>query len=175
MNISWTDPLRRKHFLVQTALFLSTAPALADPVTVNTGDIASSALQWVATIATGVVGTAVTTLLVRWFTHLGVQVTDEMRARLQDIVVNGINLAAKELSAELAGKGHVEVKNAVAARAVRYVQDHGKETLKALGLDPMSAAATEAIKARIETAITDPRAPTSAVVAPPPLTSIQPK
>lgn len=157
--------IRTLAFMAAAAAVVSAAHA-ADAVTVNTGDVASSALAWVATVATGVVGTAVTTLLVRWFTHLGVQVTDEMRARLQDIVVNGLNLAAKELEQSLIGKGQVEVKNAVAARTVRYVQEHGADTLKALGLDPMSPAATEAIRARIETAITDPRAPTPPSITP---------
>lgn len=171
-KISWTKSLRRSYFLLVVGAIISTAihahgATSSEAVTVHTGDIGASVLEWAAAAFTTIVGTAATAFLSRWFAHLGVQMTDDMRARLQGIVVNGLNLAAKEAEAGLRGKGIVEVKNEVAARTIKYVQDHGKDTLKALGLDPMSPAAVEAIKARIETAITDPAAPTPALVTPP--------
>ena len=54
--------------------------------------------------------------------------------------------------------------DAIVAQAVAYTQEHGAETIKALGLDPQSGAAVEAIKAHIETAIADPMVPTPKVL-----------
>jgi hypothetical protein len=54
----------------------------------------------------------------------------------------------------------------VVASTVAYVQDHGADTLKKLGIDPNSNIAVDAIKARIETAINDPAAPTPPVLDP---------
>jgi hypothetical protein len=51
---------------------------------------------------------------------------------------------------------------------VAYVQDHGADAIKTLGLDPQSGAAVEAIKARIETAIADPTIPTPKILDPTP-------
>jgi hypothetical protein len=90
-----------------------------------------------------------------------------MRARLQEMVVNGLNISAPAVEKQLAGKGQVEIKNAVVSSAVAYVQAHGADEIKALGLDPQSGAAVEAIRARIETAVADPTVPTPPVLDPP--------
>lgn len=144
------------------------APAPAVPVAVvSTGTWAGEVLTWLAaafSVPIGAVGVAV---LLKIFKILGVQVTDQMKAQLQGIIVNGINNGAANLSSRVKGQGQVEIKNAIVADAVKYTQDHAGETMKALGLDPQSGAAVEAIKARIETALNDPATPTPAVITPP--------
>lgn len=136
----------------------------APPVIVSTGTIGGQVLTWAAAAFGSLAASVFTAWGVRFFKLAGIQMTDAMRDRLQEIIVNGLNAAAKQASTDLAGKGQVEVKNAVVAQAVAYTQAHGADTIKALGLDPQSGAAVEAIKARIETAVADPSVPTPAVL-----------
>jgi len=89
-----------------------------------------------------------------------------LRQRLQDMIVNGLNAGAAAAADKLKDKGQIEVKNEVVAKAVDYVQAHGADTLKQLGIDPASSSAVEAIKARIETAINDPATPTPPALDP---------
>jgi hypothetical protein len=148
------------------------APA---PAIIDTGTVGGQVLTWVMATFGTTIGAALTALIWRLLQKAGIQANDALRARLQDIVVNGLNLAAKAAETELAGKGKIEVKNAIAADAVRYAQAHGAETIKALGLDPTSPQAVEAIKARIETAVVDPTVPTPKVMdAPQPPTVFGP-
>lgn len=130
------------------------------PGVIDTGTIAGDALTWVITTFGGTIGLALTGLLYRFLQKAGVDLTEAQRDKLQGIVVNGLNLGAAKASAELQGKGQIEIKNAAVAAAVTYAQTHGADTLKALGMDPTSQAAVEAIKARIETAIADDNTPT---------------
>ncbi len=147
---------------------VSTTGPVTSSTTIETGTLAGQALMWVASVF----GTAVGSVLVGWLYRLfkvaGITATDAMRARLQQIVVNGLNAGAAAAAGRLEGKGSVAIKQPIVAEAVRYVQEHGKDELKALGVDPSSNAAVDAIKARIETAITDPTVPTPAVLTPPP-------
>ncbi len=115
---------------------------------------------------------AATALVVRLFNKAGIAISDSARMRLQEMVVNGLNIGAKTAQDNLAGRGKIEIKNAAVASAVTYVQVHGADTLKQLGVDPNSNAAIDAIKARIETAIADPATPTPPLlnpVGPPPV------
>jgi hypothetical protein len=92
--------------------------------------------------------------------------SDAARARLQEIIVNGLNVGAAQATKDLAGRDPITIKNETVAQAVAYAQAHGADAIKQLGLDPKSGAAVEAIKARIETAIADPAVPTPAVLDP---------
>jgi hypothetical protein len=98
--------------------------------------------------------------------NAGIQGTELLSDKLDRILLNGINSGAAVVTTNMAGKGQIEIKNAVVAEAVAYTQAHGADTIKQLGLDPNSGAAVEAIKARIETAIADPKVPTPAVLDP---------
>ncbi len=60
----------------------------------------------------------------------------------------------------------ISVQNQVIQDAVAYTQTHAAETIKALGLDPESGQAVQAIRARIATAIVDPSTPTNPVITP---------
>jgi hypothetical protein len=143
---------------------VSTTGPVSSETTISVGTVASQALQWVVAVFGAVLGTAGTALLLRMFKAAGLQISDVARARLQEMVVNGLNLGAKALENEMAGRGKIEIKNAVVQEAVNYVQDHGAETLRQLGVDPNSNMAVDAIKARIETAIADPMTPTPPVL-----------
>lgn len=146
---------------------VTTTGPVSSTTTIETGTLGGEALKWVAAVFGGSVGMALTAFLVKLLRNAGIQASDAMRARLQEIIVNGLNFAAKTAATDLAGRGQIAVKNAVVGEAVKYVQAHGAETLQQLGLDPNSNKAVDAIKARIETAIADPSQPTPAVLSPP--------
>jgi hypothetical protein len=142
----------------------TTGPVTSD-TTISVGTLAGQVLTWIAAVFGVPIGGLLTAWLYRLSRLAGVQITDAMRARLQDIVVNGLNIGVKKAATDLRGRGQVDVKNEAVAHAVEYVQVHGADSLKALGIDPGSDLAVEAIKARIETAITDVNAPTPKVLA----------
>jgi hypothetical protein len=132
--------------------------------TISVGTLAGQAFLWMVTAFGGVIGTALTALIIKLIQAAGIKATDALRARLQDIVVNGLNLAAQEAAKDLKGKLPVTVNADIKARATEYVMSHGADTIKALGIDPTSKQATEAVAAHIETAIADPSVPTPAVL-----------
>lgn len=144
----------------------TTAPVSTD-TTVSVGTLAGEVLTWLADAFSIPVCGLLIALLLRAFKWFGVQVTTQMRDQLQSVVVNGLNAAAKNIDQKLQGQLPIEVKNQIVADAVTYTQTHAADTIKALGLDPQSGAAVQAIKARIETAIADPLAPTPPVLDPP--------
>lgn len=143
----------------------TTGPVTSDTV-ISLGTLAGQVLTWVMAVFGTAVGSLLTAWLYRLFTKAGVDITDAMRDRLHQMVVNGLNIGAATATADLAGKGQVAIKNQAIATAVRYVQEHGAEELKALGVDPMSNIAVDAIKARIQTAITDANSPTPKILDP---------
>lgn len=147
---------------------IATTGNVASTTTISVGTLAGQILNWIMVAFGPVIGSIVVWILVRVLQKLGIDATDALRERLQAIVVNGLNAGAKSATEQLQGKGQIEIKNAVVASAVAYTQEHGAETIKALGLDPQSGPAVAAIKARIETAINDPTAPTPAVLNPVP-------
>lgn len=145
---------------------ITTSAPVTSTTTIDVGTYAGQALMWVASVFGTTIGGALTLLIMRMLKNAGIAGSDLLRQRLQEVIVNGLNLGAKQASDALQGRAQVEVHNAIVASAVTYAQAHGVEAIKALGLDPTSPEAVEAIKARIETAIADPAAPTPAVLAP---------
>lgn len=145
---------------------VTTTGPVSSETTISVGTLASQALQWVVAVFGTLLGSAVLALVIRMFKAAGLQISDAARVRLQEMVVNGLNVSATALEGKLAGRGRIAIKNAVVADVVNYVQAHGADTLKQLGVDPKSNMAVDAIKARIETAIADPMTPTPAVLDP---------
>lgn len=150
-----------------------TAPAVTQntvtaPITSNTaisvGDLAGQVLTWAVTAFGSLIATIFAAWGIRLFKLAGVQITDAARDRLQQIILNGLNNAAQNVTHDIAGKGQVDVKDAVVQQAVAYAQAHGADAIKQLGLDPTSGAAVEAIRARIATAVADPSVPTPKVL-----------
>jgi hypothetical protein len=150
---------------------VTTTGPVSSETTISVGSLAGEVLQWLAAAFGVPIGGLLTAWLYRLFKLAGVQVSDGLRSKLQEIIVNGLNAGAKVEAANMQGKDQIAIKNAVVQQAVVYAQAHGADTIKALGLDPQSGAAVEAIKARIETAIADPTVPTPAVLG----TAVVPK
>jgi hypothetical protein len=143
---------------------ITTTAPVSSETTISVGTLAGQLLAWIVAAFSVPIGSLAVWIMVRVLKYLGITATDAMRARLQEMVVNALNISAPAVEKRLAGQGQVDIKSAVVQNAVAYVQAHGADTIKALGLDPQSGDAVEAIKARIETAIADPATPTPAVL-----------
>ena len=156
-----------------TTQITTTAPVTSD-TTISVGTIAGQVLTWAATAFTLSVGSVLTAWLIRLSKLAGIQGVDLLRSRLQEVIVNGLNLITAATVERLKGQAPIVIKNAVVADTVRYVQAHAAETINDLGLNPVSGPAVEAIKARIETAIADPTVPTPAVLGGPTVAQEQP-
>lgn len=146
---------------------ITTTAPVSSSTKISVGTLASEVLTWIAAAFATVLGTVLTGWIVKLMKIAGVEQTDLLKAQLQGVIVNGINAGAANISQRLKGQGEVAIKNAVVADAVAYAQTHASETIKALGLDPKSGRAVEAIKARIETALVDPAQATHPAVTPP--------
>ncbi len=143
---------------------ITTTAPVSSTTTISVGSIASDFLGWIVVAFSGPIGGLAVWIMVRVLKNLGITATDAMRARLQEIVVNALNVSAPVIQDRLKGQGQIEVKSAIVKDAIVYVQAHGADTIKALGLDPKSGEAVQAITARIETAIADPTVPTPKVL-----------
>lgn len=152
---------------------VTTTGPVTSTTTIETGTLAGQALLWVYSTFGVVVGSALTRLILKLATKFGIQGAQIASDRLDDLVVRALHFGADYAAAYMKGKGEIEVKNAIVAKAVEYSQEHGASLIQALGDDPQSAKAIEGIKARIETAIADPTVPTPAVLAPTPAPALQ--
>lgn len=153
---------------------VTVAPSESQPnttttVTVRGGDLAAKILDWFWVAFGGSIGLLGTAVLYKIFGYFGIQTTEMQRAQLQAVIVNGLNAGAAKAQAQLRGSDKLDlsVKNQVVIDAIAYTQAHAQETIKALGLDPKSGDAVDAIRARIETALNDPASPTPAAITPP--------
>lgn len=156
-------------FLCWAAFSLAQTPvpgvtAIGLPTVVNVGSTGAEVLNWVLAVTVPAVGVVATGWLSRMFQQVGISMSDQMRGRLQEIVVNGLNAGAAIAVDKLKTAPAVDVKNAAVAHAIDYTLAHAGDTLKAMGFDPNDSQTKEAIRARIETAIADPTQPTAAVL-----------
>lgn len=130
--------------------------------TVSGGSILGEAIMWAALL----VGGGLAALIARWVQvgakKLGLDMNDDARARLQEIVEHGIALSAQKAQVDLSDKLPLNVKAGVAVNALQYVQAHGADTLKQLGVDPNDPTAIEAVQARIAKAMNDALPPPTA-------------
>lgn len=137
-------------------------------VTVNVGLFGSQIIAWLVTTFGGVISLAVSAWIVTLIQKMRIQATETLRARFQQIILSGLSIGAAKAQETLrADAPKIEIKNEAAATAVQYVQAHGAETAKKLGLDVQSADAVEAIKANIEKMVNDPAIATPASISPP--------
>lgn len=141
-----------------TPLAIGVAPSVS---TINGGTLAAQIIDWLKVAFGTVIAGLGTLLIVKIRSYFGILTTDAQKAQLQEIAVNGVNAAAQK--AEDAVKDNpnlqINVKSAVAQDAVSYVQTHGAQIIKSLGLDPQSGDAVEAIKARVATAMNSKATP----------------
>lgn len=151
---------------VATQNTITTSGPVTSTTKIETGTYAGQAILWVGSVFGTTIGAALTALILRLLKNAGVAGSEVLRQKLQDMIVNGLNAGAQQAADALKDKGQIEVKNEIMAKTVEYVQAHGADTLKELGVDPNSNAAVDAIKARIETAINDPATPTPPILDP---------
>lgn len=137
-------------------------PAATPPITVAIpkqtvafGDYAGAILQWMLPILLPIISGILVDLYVKLRTKLGLSTSDAQRDKFQEIISNGVALGAHDARASLAGKLNFEVKDQIMATAVAYAKAHGADTIKVLGLDPMSPEAEEAIRARVAKLLSD--------------------
>jgi hypothetical protein len=136
--------------------------------TVLLGDYAGAALEWMLPILAPVIAGFLVDALIKLRQRLGQSTSEAQRDKLQQMAENAVNLAGHQLNHDLSGKLPMPARNEVMAMAVDYVQAHGSDTIKALGLDPTDPKAVEAIKGRIATIMANkssPPVPTAVVVA----------
>jgi hypothetical protein len=138
-----------------------TVPTTA-PTVIHGGEILSNIVAWVATGFGTAIAAFATRAVYKLMQKMGIEVTDQQKAQLQAIIVNGINDAATKAESKLSSDGRLDanVKSKVIQDAVAYTQSHAADTIRALGLDPNSGQAVSAIRARIATALADPNTPT---------------
>ena len=144
----------------------TTGPVSSD-TTISVGTLAGEVLKWVSSVAVTVLGTFGAVLITKVLKRVGMDVSAGLSQQLNETLINGLNNAAANAATQLAGRDPITIKNAIVQNAVRYAQDHRAETIKALGLDPQSGSAVEALKARIATLIADPNSPTPPVLGGP--------
>jgi hypothetical protein len=151
----------------------TTGPVTSD-TTISVGTLAGQVLEWVLAAFGVPIGSLITAWLFRAFRQAGINLTDSIRARLQQIVLNGMHLGALEAQKQLQGRGQVDIRNAAVAATIAYVRVHGTDELKALGINPNSNVLTEVVKARIAALAADPTVATppvlNAPMSPPPTT-----
>lgn len=131
-----------------------TTPTVAQaPTVIQVGSLAGEVLQWVVAAFGTVISGFIAAWLVKVAKKLGVDVTDQQRSRLQEIIDNGLSLAAHKAGTDLNGKIPVDVRSKIIADAVKYAQEHGADTIKSLGGDPKAPGVTEALTARAAASI----------------------
>lgn len=157
-------PVQTEAVPAVTQSTVTTTVPVTSSTTISVGDLAGQVLTWAITAFGSLIATIFAAWGIRLFKLAGVQITDAARDRLQQIILNGLNNAAQNVTHDIAGKGQVDVKDAVVQQAIVYAQNHGADAIKQLGLDPNSGAAVEAIKARIATAVADPSVPTPPIL-----------
>lgn len=119
------------------------------PAQIAVGSIAGDILQWIAVVFGPVISGAAVMLATKWLKKWGVDIKDADRARLDDLIQNGIANAAQAASVNLTAMPPVAVRNQLVASAVEYAKAHGADTLKSLGApDPNDPKVIEALRAR---------------------------
>ncbi len=143
----------------------TTAPVTSD-TTISVGTLAGQVLTWVVAVFGVPIGTLVTAWVYRLFRLAGIQMTDAMRARFQEIVLNGMHLGAAQAEKDLAGQGTITIRNAAVANTIAYARRNGADELKQMGVDPNDNAVVDVVKARIAALAADPTVATPKALDP---------
>lgn len=144
-----SKPLSPPSFTAPPVVQVTPAPPPQN--TLLLGDYANAVLQWMQPILAPIIAGFIVDVLIKIRTMLGQSTTEAQRAKLFEMAQNGTNLAIHQAGANMAGKMPVQIRSAVMAQAVDYVQAHGSDTIKALGLDPTDPKAVQAIQGRVAT------------------------
>lgn len=126
----------------------------------------------VVTVATPIIATFVTMALQKFAKNRGIEIDQKNLARVDQFLVNGLNLAAANAKQAHNLPPGSSAKDFLAQRAIDYLERHGTETLKQLSADLDDPKTREAMRARIETLITDPTKPTPDILSPDKATTV---
>lgn len=154
------------HAIAQTTATVSTSANAPSTTTVEVGGFLAQTIDWFKLAFGTAIASGVVAGIIKGLNYMGIATTDMMKNQLQAIVVNGINDGAAKAEEKAKTIKGLDVKSDALASAVQYTQMHGAQIITALGLDPKSGAAVEAINARIQTALNDPATPTPANITP---------
>lgn len=135
-------------------------------VTVDVGLFGSKLIEWFIATFGGVITLALSAWLITLVQKMRIQATDALRKRFQEIILSGLSIGAAKAEEALQDAPKIDIKNAAAVTAIQYVQDHGAETAKKLGLDVKTEQAVDVIKANIEKMVNDPAVATPASISP---------
>lgn len=128
-------------------------------------DTLVSVLSSVATAAIPIIGYFVTAALQKFAKNRGIEIQQKNLDRVDQFLVNGLNLAASEVKATR-GMPAADAKKILVNGAIAYLNKHGTDTLNEMSADLSDPKVQEAMRARIETLITDPTKPTPAILSP---------
>ena len=166
-QVSTTQP----SIVVQNppATYDQPTPPTKSTITIKGGDLAAQILDWFYVAFGGILSAGVMALIYKVFGYFGIKTTDIQRAQLEAVVVNGLSSGAAQAQMRLRATDKLDItsKNEIVNAAIDYTQRHAAETIRALGLDPKSGEAVEAIRARIEKVLNDPSTPTPPAITPP--------
>jgi hypothetical protein len=155
---------------------ISTTGPVDSSTTISVGTLAGQVLAWLSAVFVPVIGIFLTRLLMAMAQKAGVQASQAMSDRLDQIIENGLHSGANTAQADLTGRLNVNVKNDVIKNAVQYAQTHAGDTIKSLtGADPTDPKVIETLQARATKVLAGigPDAPVqSAVPVPPPVAPI---
>ena len=117
--------------------------------------------SWIADLLGSLVavfGSVIATFLTKWVMAVaktaGVNATQAMSDRLNDIIARGLHDGALRLGEDITGRLNVQVKSEIVAQAVAYAQAHGADTVKNLvGVDIHDPMVIQALQARAATVL----------------------
>jgi hypothetical protein len=117
--------------------------------------------SWIADLLGSLVavfGSVIATFLTKWVMAVaktaGVNATQAMSDRLNDIIARGLHDGALRLGQDITGRLNVQVKSQIVAQAVAYAQAHGADTVKNLvGVDIHDPMVIQALQARAATVL----------------------
>lgn len=165
------------------------APVVVAPPVATSVSLGS----WIADLLGSLVavfGSVIATFLTKWVMAVaktaGVNATQAMSDRLNDIIARGLHDGALRLGQDITGRLNVQVKSQIVAQAVAYAQAHGADTVKNLvGVDIHDPMVIQALQARAATVLSgigpdavlaSKNAPAASVypINPVPMTAAQP-
>jgi hypothetical protein len=134
----------------KVAIVMAPAVAPAEPTA------SFSIGTWIADLLGALVavfGTAIGTFVTKWVMAVakkaGIDATQAMSDRLDQIITNGLHSGAAQLGHDITGKLNVQVKNQVIADAVTYAQTQASDMIKGSVSDPKTVQALQARAAKV--------------------------
>jgi hypothetical protein len=129
-------------------------------------DALVSIVSGVASIVIPIIGLYATKALQSFAKKRGIEIDQQRLQRIDQFLVNGLNLAASNAGSLRHLPNGISAKAYIAQGALNYLREHGAETLNEMSASLNDSKVQEAMRARIETLITDPTKPTPAILSP---------